>query len=409
MPVVENISRAYLCREEAVATEDVIEDAAIVWQDERLVWIGPRGELPNMYGSETRVDAGGGIVIPGLIDSHTHLVFSGWRTGDFIDRIQGAHYASSHNIEVGHARGVATTLEQTRAASVDVLVERGLHFGSSMLKLGVTTVEAKSGYGLTTESEIKILRAIQTIDSYCEIDIVATFLGAHFIPAEFKGRREGYLDLICKEMLPLVAEQRLAQFCDVFVESIAFSPEETRKIAEAAQGYGLKLKLHVDQLAEGGGADLACSLGAVSADHLEYTSEDSMRRMAHAGVTGVILPFASWYLKDRFADGRKLIDHGVRVAVATDFNPGSAPSYHLPFALSMSCINCGLLPHEALRGATIHAARALDLADSIGSLEEGKQADMVVLSAESVVHWLYHLQANAVVKVIKKGKVVVGS
>lgn len=409
MPVLENISKAYLCGGDGLAPNAVVEDAAIVWLGEQLEWVGARSELPPVYLSEAKVDAEGGIVIPGLIDCHTHLVFSGWRTGDFMDRIQGAHYASSHNLASDHARGVATTLEQTRAASIQALTERGLQFCDSMIKLGVTTVEAKSGYGLTIESELKILRAIHEIDSRSQIDVCATFLGAHFIPGEFKGRRQSYVEMICDEMLPLVAEQRLARFCDVFVESIAFSPEEAQKIAAVAHSHGLKLKLHVDQLADGGGADLASSLGAISADHLEYTAEDAMPRMADAGVVGVILPFASWYLKDRFADGRKLIDHGVRVAVATDFNPGSAPSYHLPFALSMACINCGLLPHEALQGATINAAHALGLADSIGSLEQGKQADIVVLNAESLVHWLYHLQANAVAKVIKRGVVVVGS
>jgi imidazolonepropionase len=266
-----------------------------------------------------------------------------------------------------------------------------------MFALGITTVECKSGYGLDEENELKLLQVYRRLAAEQPVRVVPTFLGAHVVPPEFRARREEYFELLIQRMIPRVAREQLAAFCDVFVEDSAYTVSEAREILRAAAAQGLRAKLHADQLTSGGGAELAVEMDAVSADHLEFISEAGIRAMAGAGVVAVGLPLATVYLNQPPFPARRLIEVGVPVAIATDFNPGSAPSFHLPFALTLACTLLRMTPSEALKGATINAARAVGLEHDVGSLEPGKLADFAVLDASDVDQWLYHLRPNACV------------
>jgi imidazolonepropionase len=392
--LLHNIGQLATCRAEGGQGDiHVIPQAALVWDEKEVVWIGPERELPAAYGTAERVDAGGRLVIPGLIDCHTHLAFGGWRADEFEQRIRGRSY-----LEIAQAGGgIASTVRQTREATEQQLVERAGQFLEGMLALGVTTVECKSGYGLNEEAELKLLRVYRRLAQEQPLRLVPTFLGAHAVPAEFKDNRAAYVDLLVNRLIPAVARERLAACCDVFVEESAFSVNEARRILRAGQEAGLAAKLHADQLTDGGGAELAAELGALSADHLEHISEAGVLAMAQAGVVAVSLPLASLFLAQSPMPARRLIQAGVPVAVATDFNPGTAPSYHLPLALMLACTLQRMTPAESLKGATIYAARAVGLERSLGSLEPGKAADFALLDAPDVNHWLYHFRPNACV------------
>jgi imidazolonepropionase len=272
-----------------------------------------------------------------------------------------------------------------------------------MAELGVTTIEAKSGYGLSTEHELRLLEVYRDLAAGPQ-RVVPTLLAAHIVPPDYRKHREMYLRLVTDEIIPQVVARGLARFCDVFVEETAFSVEEARRVFKTAAGVGLRAKLHADQLSSTGGAELAAEVGAVSADHLERISPEGIRRLREAGVVAVSLPFASLYLNAPPMPARALIDAGVAVAVATDFNPGSAPSYHLPMALTLACTLQRMTPAEALKGATIYAARAVGLEGEVGSLEPGKSADFAIIDAPSVEQWLYHLRANACVRTVARGR-----
>jgi imidazolonepropionase len=371
----------------------VIAHAAMVWDGGVIRWVGPEKELPAEYRVAERLDAGGRLVIPGLVDCHTHLAFAGWRADEFEQRIRGQGY-----LEIaGAGGGIASTVRQSRAASEQELLQRAAGFLEQMRALGVTTVECKSGYGLEPEAELKLLRVYRTLTHNQPTRIVSTFLGAHVVPAEFRRNRAAYVDLIVEEMIPAVTREKLAVNCDVFVEESAFSIDEARRILRAGQAAGLGVKLHADQLTSGSGAELAAELRALSADHLEFISEQGITAMATAGVVAVSLPLASLYLGQQPMPARRLIEAGVSVAVATDFNPGTAPSYHLPLALTLACTLQRMTPSESLKGATWYAARAVGLESQIGSLEPGKAADFAVIDAPDVNHWLYHFRPNACV------------
>jgi imidazolonepropionase len=402
MKLLENIGQLATCRAEGAQGDiHAIPDAALVWDAGTVRWVGPRAELPGEYRGGERFDAGGGLVIPGLVDCHTHLAFGGWRAEEFEQRLLGRSY-----LEIaGGGGGIARTMRLTRAASDGELAARAGGFLREMLALGVTTVECKSGYGLDREHELRLLRLYRRLAGTQPIRLVPTFLGAHVVPPEFRDDRAGYLALLTDDLLPIIARERLAAFCDVFVERSAFSVDEARRLLTAAQAVGLGTKLHADQLSAGGGAELAAELGAVSADHLECASAAGMDAMARAGVVAVSLPLASLYLGQTPAPARRWIDAGAAVAVATDFNPGSAPSYHLPFALTLACTLHRLTPAEALKAATVIAARAVGLEASIGSLEPGKAADFAVIDAPDVTHWLYHLRANPCQATVSGGAV----
>jgi imidazolonepropionase len=392
MKVLEHMGQLATCRA-AGGQGDIhaIADGAVAWQGETIRWVGPRAELPPEFARAERIDAGGGVVIPGLVDCHTHLAFGGWRAEEFVQRLQGRSY-----LEIAQAGGgIARTMRLTRDAGRDELAARAGVFLARMLELGITTVECKSGYGLDRANELKLLEVYRALGAAQPVRLVPTFLGAHLVPPEFRDDRAGYLSLLIDELIPHIGRERLAAFCDVFVERSAFSPDEARQILRAGREAGLGSKLHADQLSAGGGAELAAELGAVSADHLECASDAGIAAMARAGVVAVSLPLASLYLGQTPAPARRWIDAGVAVAVATDFNPGSAPSFHLPFALTLACTLQRMTPAEALKGATIIAARAVGLDDRVGSLEPGKLADLAVLDATDVTHWLYHLRPNA--------------
>ena len=392
MVVLDHIGQLATCRPEGGQGDiHAIADAALAWEGDTIRWAGPRRELPAEWAGAERRDAGGRLVIPGLVDCHTHLAFGGWRAEEFEQRILGRSYLDI----AGSGGGIARTMRLTRAATEATLAARAAGFLREMLALGVTTVECKSGYGLDREHELRLLRIYRSLGEAGPVRIVPTFLGAHVVPPEYRDDRAGYLSLLIDDLIPTIAREGLAEFCDVFVERSAFTIDEARRILRAGQAQGLGAKLHADQLSAGGGAELAGELRAVSADHLECASDAGVAAMARAGVVAVSLPFASLYLSQVPFAARRWIEAGVAVAVATDFNPGSAPSYHLPFALTLACTLQRMTPAEALKGATCYAARAIGLEGRVGSLQPGKAADFAVIDAPDVNHWLYHLQPNA--------------
>jgi imidazolonepropionase len=403
MPTLRNITCLATCSSgKGPSDADVIENAALVWTGDRIQWVGPEADLPEQYRGEFPMDAAGALVVPGLIDCHTHLAFGGWRADEFELRSRGATYLDIAR----QGGGILSTVRETRRTSEDDLLQRVRDFGVHMLRLGVTTVECKSGYGLNLDDELKLLQVYRRLAEEGPINIVATLLAAHTVPEEFRDDRSGYVDEICSRIIPQVAAERLAEFCDVFVEESAFSVDEGRRVLAAAAEHGLRAKLHADQLMDGGGAALAAEMQAASADHLECISDAGATALSKADVVAVTLPIASLYLRQRPLDARRLIDAGARVAVATDFNPGSAPSYHLPLAMTLACIMNGLTPAEALRAATINAAAAINREHLLGSLERGKQADFVLVEAGSINEWLYHFRPNSVLNTFIRGRIV---
>ena len=380
----------------------MLRDAALAWDGDRITWVGPAVAIPSGFASVPVEDADGRAVFPGLVDCHTHLAFGGWRADEFELRIQGATYLDI----AARGGGIASTVRQTRAASEAELEARAGRWLAAMRELGVTTVECKSGYGVDRDTELRLLRVYQRLALSQPSRIVPTYLGAHVVPVEYRERRAEYVRFVIEEMIPAVAAGRLAECCDAFVERSAFSVEESRAILQAGVAAGLRPKLHADQLSDGGGAKLAAEVGALSADHLEHISDAGIAAMAAAGVVAVSLPLATMYLNQPPMPARRLIDAGVAVAVATDFNPGSAPSFHLPFALTLACTLQRMTPAEALKGATVYAARALGREAEVGSLEAGKYADFAVFDVPDVTQWLYHLQANACVRTVIGGETV---
>jgi len=401
MKVLAGISQLATCRGHGRQGDiHTIPDAALVWDEATIKWVGPEAELPSEFRDSERLDAGGRLVIPGLVDCHTHLAFAGWRADEFEQRILGRSY-----LEIARSGGgIASTVRHTRAASEQQLTERAAGFLEEMLALGITTVECKSGYGLDLDAELKLLRVYRRLAAEQPVRIVSTFLGAHIVPAEFRDDPEAYVTLLIERMIPAVGQEKLAACCDVFVEESAFSPAQARRILTAGRRAGLAAKLHADQLSGCGGAELAAELGALSADHLEHISDGGIAAMAAAGVVAVSLPLASLYLQQPPMPARRLIQAGVPVAVASDFNPGSAPSYHLPLAMTLACTLQGMTPAEALKGATVYAARAVGMEDLTGSLEAGKAADFAIIAAPDVNHWLYHFRPNACVRTVIAGR-----
>ena len=383
------------------ASLDVEADGALASLDGTIVYAGPSSGLEArvspLPGARV-VDAGGHSIVPGLVDAHTHAIFAGDRRAELRRRLAGATYAEI----AAEGGGIVATVAATRAAPEDALVAQTRTRLDEMLACGTTTCEIKSGYGLTVESELKILRAVARLAREHPLDIVATFLGAHEVPIEFRGRREAYIDLVIGEMIPAVAGERLAGWCDVFCETGVFTPGESARILTAGLRAGLQPRIHADELGASGGSSVAAEVGARSADHLIFVPPDGIAAMARAGVGATLLPIAAFYLKlGRFAPARALIAAGVPVALATDVNPGGGFSPSMPFAMTLACFGMGMTFEESLIAATINAAWSLDRADSIGSLEPGKQMDAVLVRGDAID--LIRVGAPAIAAVIKRG------
>lgn len=371
---------------------------------DRVVYLGSASGLPEgAIGPETRrIDAAGCFVGPGFVDPHTHLVFAGDRAAEFEQRCLGASYLEL----AAKGGGIMSTVRATRAASFEELCASALPRLHRLVQHGVTTVEVKSGYGLDLETELKMLQVARWLGTSGLADVVPTLLCAHAIPEEYRSNREGYLEVCLNEILPRVAAEKAAVFCDAFVEQSAFTADEARRLFEKASALGLRPRLHVDQITSGGGAELAAELGAATADHLEMISDAGIEALARANVSAVLVPVSTLYLRQRtWAPGRKLRDAGVNVALGSNVNPGSAMSENLGLTLSLACLENGLSAAEAYYGLTRGAALALGLSDR-GVLAEGGRADMVVFNTGSYRHLPYHLGVNHARTVIRGGKVV---
>jgi imidazolonepropionase len=354
----------------------IIDDGAMLVRGERIEIIGQRADVEPLIDREvTVVDAGGRVVMPGFVDAHTHPVFAGTRASEFEERALGVTYQEI----AARGGGIQSTVRATREATVDQLVAAGKRYANWFLRTGTTTVEAKSGYGLTLADELKILRAIRRLDHETPLRYVPTFLGAHEIPPEYRSRREQYVSLLIDEMLPRVAQEKLAEFCDVFCEARVFTADESWKILSAARCQGLGLRMHADQLSLSGGAKLAAELGTITADHLEHTDAEGIAALKLAGVQPVLLPGSVYALgSNRYPAAREMIDAGLAVVLATDFNPGSSPTPSMPMILSLASTHMKMTAAESITASTINAAYSLNRGDQIGSLEPGKIADFVI-------------------------------
>jgi imidazolonepropionase len=383
----------------------VVADGAVVIEGERIAWLGPTAELPPLPPGAEVLDVTGRAVLPGLVDSHTHLIFAGSREDEWEQRLQGRTYQEIS----ARGGGIQSTVSQVRRASREELKALARPRLRRLLECGVTTAEVKSGYGLTPADERKCLEAVADLNAEGPLELVPTFLGAHAVPAEYRADRAGYLRLLCDDMLPEVARCGLAEFCDVFCEAGVFSLEESERILARARGLGLGLKLHADELTPLGGAELAARLGAASADHLLCVSDAGIDALARSDTVATLLPGTAFFLGVDYAPGRRLIERGAAVALASDCNPGTCPTENLPLVGAMACARMGLLPAEALNALTLNGAAALGRGDRLGSLAVGKQADLVVLSVPDYRHLFYHFGANHVWRVIKRGRVVLAA
>lgn len=354
----------------------IIDDGAMLVLKGRIEKVGSRQEIEPLIGARCEVvDAGGRVVLPGFVDAHAHPVFAGNRADEFEERTAGASYQEI----AARGGGIRSTVRATRAASLEDLISSGKRYADWFLRCGTTTVEAKSGYGLTLEDELKILIAIKQIDQEVPLRYVPTFLGAHDLPAEYRERRIDYIALVTDKMLPYVAREGLAEYCDVFCEDQVFSTNESRRILSVARQLGLGLRIHADQLSLAGGAKLAAELKAATADHLEHTDAEGIAALRSAGVQPVLLPGSVYALgSHRYPDAREMIVAGLAVVLATDFNPGSSPTPSMPMVLSLAATQMKMTPAESITAATINAAYSLGRGDRLGSLEPGKSADFVI-------------------------------
>ena len=377
-------------------------NAAVLCEGGVIKAVYENGALPEVSADTQTIDAQGRLVTPGLIDAHTHLVFGGWRQNEIPLKLKGAGY-----LDILRAGGgILSTVRATRKASEEELFEKSRAFLDEMLAQGVTTAELKSGYGLDKETELKQLRVIKRLNEVHPMDTVATYLGAHAIPEEYALRSGEYIDFIISDMLPEIKRQSLAEFCDVFLETGVFGVEESRRLLTAAREMGFGLKIHADEIDELGGSQLAGELGAVSAEHLIATGERGMEALARGGVIAALLPCTSLYLNKSFARARDMIAHGIPVAVATDFNPGSCPSLNMGLCMTMAYLKYRMTPEEILSAVTINAACAVNRGGSTGTIEPGKQAGMVIWNAEDMAMLCYRMGSNLAGTVIKNGAIV---
>ncbi|MCL0059836.1 imidazolonepropionase [Dehalococcoidia bacterium] len=384
----------------------VIESGALVISGGRITGVGKERILKDFEIQDDTpiIDARGQCVTPGLVDAHTHAVFCGWREKELALKLKGYSYMDI----LQEGGGILNTVEKTRRATEDELIMQGKKSLNRMLAHGTTTIEAKSGYGLNLEGELKSLRVLKELDRTHPVDIIPTFLGAHVVPEEYKGNKQDFVDLVINEMIPEVAAQGLAEFCDVFCEEGVFTIEESRDILLAGRTYGLRPKLHADELVPFGGAELAAEVEAATADHLLCSSDAGIKAMVARGVMGVLLPGTSFSLMlPHFAPAVKMLEMGLPLALATDFNPGSSPTESLQIIMNLASLKLKMTPEEVMTAVTINGAYAAGRGDSAGSFEQGKLGDVVIWDAPNIEFLMYHYGVNLVDKVIKKGVVVV--
>jgi imidazolonepropionase len=386
----------------------IIKNGAMIIRGERVTWVGPTQEFPvRRPGAESQtLDCIGleVVALPGFVDSHTHPVFGGTRVDEYELRALGRTYQEI----AGAGGGIRASVRQLRQIELNALASRTERYFRKFLEHGTTTIEAKSGYGLSTADELKILRAIAALRAESRLEVVPTFLGAHAIPEEFEGSRQDYIDRVIHEMIPKVSQEGLAQFCDVFCDAGYFSVDEARAILQAARDAGLGLRIHAEELAHSGGARLAAELAVCSADHLEWADDEDIQALSHAGTVATLLPGTTFNLGLRkYPPARKLIAAGVPVALATDFNPGSCFSLNMQLMLSIACSQMKMTPAEAITAATINGAYSLGLSERLGSIEEGKQADIVLMDVADYREIPYYFGVNHCVTAIKKGQIVV--
>jgi len=408
--LIRNTREIYTCAGPAPRTGPMQREAgriprgAVASQQGTIVYVGPDDGVDrtvSLTAGATTIDAHGGSVVPGFVDPHTHVVFAGDRRDELRRRLAGATYGEI----AAEGGGILATVAATRAASEEDLCQSTSRRLDEMLANGTTTCEAKSGYGLTTESELKLLRVIARLQQMHAVEIAATFMGAHEIPAEHRRKPEAYVALVCDEMIPAVTRAGLAEWCDVFCEDGVFTPADSMTILKAAKAAGMKLRIHADELGKSGGSAVAAAVGARSADHLIFADAEAAQALAAAGTVATLLPSAAFYLKlGRYAPARMLIDSGVAVALASDVNPGGGFSPSMPFAMTLGCFAMGLTFEEALVSATLNAAYSLDRHHTVGSLETGKQMDAVIVEGPAIE--LIRAGARPIQTAIKKGRII---
>lgn len=382
----------------------VIENGTVIVTEGIISHVLHSGqEIPVNEQDYNIIDATGKALLPGFVDPHTHFVFGGYREEEFSWRMRGESYMEIMN----RGGGIVNTTRATREATEEELMEVGSQRLDAMMQLGITTMEGKSGYGLEKDTELKQLCVMRRLNEIHPMDIIPTFMGAHAIPAEWKGKEDQFIDFNIREMFPLVAKEKLAEAVDIFCEKGVFTIEQSRRYLTAARKHGFLLKIHADEIVQLGGAELAAELHCLSADHLLQASDEGIRAMAKTGVVATLLPLTAFSLREEYAHGRKMIDEGCMVALATDLNPGSSFTASVPLLFALACIYMKFSPEEAVTAFTINSAAAINRADRIGSIDVGKQGDLVLLQFPSYKFLPYHVGMNIVETVIKRGRVVV--
>lgn len=410
--IIKNASELVTCKGKSpkhgknMANIGMIKDGCVVIEDEIIIDVGSTDEILKKYNEDDYevIDASNKAVLPGFIDSHTHFIFGGYRADEFSWRLRGDNYMSI----MERGGGITSSVRATRDTSLEEFIKLGKKRLDKMMAMGVTTVEGKSGYGLDCETELKQLEAMKELNKIHPLDIVPTFLGPHSVLPEYKGKEDKFLDMMIDEVLPVVVDKKLAEFADIFCEKNVFSVEQSRRFLSSAKKAGLKLKIHADEMVQLGGTELAVELSMVSADHLLQASDEGIKQLAGSDVIATLLPATAFCLKEEYARGRYMIDSGCAVALATDFNPGSCFTNSIPLVIALAALHMKMSIEEIISALTINAAVAVGRDDKVGSIEIGKNADIIILEYPSINFLSYHAAVNIVETVIKNGKVIKG-